>query len=223
MPGRYRIDHVTGDWRPKCKTVACDGEHTRKLYDDRVAIGPAGPLRKDLATLVDPACLLDTWTLSMIGETSVGGRSGYRIWAQAPGLPWPWAASQRFTLDVIVDAEHGILLRQTQYFGDRPAARSELRNLTSPNRPGDFHIDAGPGLREVSDSGGLLADTDLPGPVKVAGTAAALAATGVMAGATALTGWLQRRRARPDSSWTNRSGRPGQGPGQADEGPVPPE
>jgi len=157
------------------------------------------------------------------GEVSVGGRRGYRIIALAPGLPWLSAASQPFTLDLIVDAESGILLRQTQYVGDRPAARCELRNLTSPPRPGDFHVDAGPGLREVSDSGGLFADSDLPGPVKVAATAAAVAATGAMAGAPALTGWLQKRRARPDSSWTYRSGRAGQGAGQAGEGPVPPE
>ena len=59
MPGKYRINHLTGDWRPKCKTVACDGEHTRKVYDNRVATSPARPLRKELAALADPAWLLD--------------------------------------------------------------------------------------------------------------------------------------------------------------------
>ncbi len=199
MPGRYRIDQLTGDWRRSCRAVACDGEHTRKLYRNRVTTGPATPLRKDLATLADPAWLLDTWVLSVTGEVSLGGRRGYRILARAPEVARTWANAQPVTLiEVIVDAELALVLRRTQYAGDRPAARSELRNLTCPARPAEFDIHAAPGLREVADPGGLLADLDLPGPLREVGTAVAVAAAGLIAGAGSLTGWLAKRRARPD-------------------------
>lgn len=220
MPGRYRIDQLTGDWRPRCRTVACDGEHTRKLYHNRVATGPAAPLRKDLGALADPAWLLDTWVLSVAGRVSAGGRRGYRILARGPEPPSAFANAEPFTLiEVIVDAELAVVLRRTQYVGDRPAARSELRDLASPARPAEFDIHAAPGLREVSDPGGVLADLNLPGPLREAGTAAALGAGSLVAGAGALTGWLARRRASPDLP---PSGKPGQSTGQAGESPLPP-
>jgi hypothetical protein len=54
-------------------------------------------------------------------------------------------------------------------------------------------------MRAVTDAGGLLADQDLPAPVRAVGTAAALAAGGAIAGAVAVTGWLQKRRDQPGS------------------------
>ena len=199
MPGRYRIDQLTGDWRHRYRAVASDGEHTRKLYDTRVMTGPATRLRNDLATLADPAWLLDTRVLSVTGEVTVGGRRGYRILARAPEPPRTWANPEPFTLiEVIVDAELAVLLRRTQYVGDRPAVRSELRNLTTPADPAEFDVRAAPWVREVTDPGGLLADLDLPGPLREAGTAVALTAGGLIAGAGALTGWLTKRRARSD-------------------------
>ena len=99
---------------------------------------------------------------------------------------------------MIVDAELAVLLRRTQYVGDRPAVRSELRNLTTPADPAEFDVRAAPGVREVTDPGGLLADLDLPSPLREAGTAVALTAGGLIAGAGALTGWLTKRRARSD-------------------------
>jgi hypothetical protein len=200
MPGRYRIDQLTGGWRPRCRTIVSDGERTRKLYRDRVATGPATPLRKDLATLADPAWLLYNWVLRLTGQVSVAGRRGYRILARAPEPTRTWANTEPFTLiEVIVDAELALVLRRTHYAGDRPAARSELRNLTTPAGPAEFDIHTAPGLREVTDPGGLLADLDLPVPLREAGTAVAMAAGGLIAGAGALTGWLAKRRARPDA------------------------
>jgi len=198
MPRRYRIDYLTGNWSTKSRAVACDGERTRKLYANRVATGPTKPLEQDFATMADPAWLLNKWTLTAGGEVSVGGRRGWRIVAQAQDEPFRPGPGQPFSpIESVVDAELGILLRQTCYTGGRPAARTELRNVTVPARAADFRIDLAPGMREVTDTGGLLADRDLPTPVKAAGTAAALAAGGAIAGAVAVTGWLQKRRARP--------------------------
>jgi hypothetical protein len=196
MPGRYRIDQLTGHWRPPCQAVACDGEHTRKLYRDRVAVGPATPLRRDLAELTDPAWLLDRWALSVTGEASVAGRRGFRVVARSPGPAGRPVGGPFSAIEVVVDAELGVLLRQTRYLGDRPATRTELRDLTTPTRPADFRLPNPAGLREVSDAGGPFGDRDLPDPVKTAASAAVLAAGGAVAGAAALTGWLQKRRAQ---------------------------
>jgi hypothetical protein len=199
MPGRYRIDYLTGNWRTTCQAMASDGEHSRKLFANRVATGPARPLEHEVATMVDPAWLLRGWTLGAGGEASVDGRRGFRIVAQASGWPARAGLGQVFSpIESIIDAELGIVLRQTSYVDGRPATRYELRNVAAPARPADLRIDLAPGLRAVTDTGGLLADRDLPTPVKAVGTAAGLAAGGAIAGAVAVTGWLQKRRARPD-------------------------
>lgn len=199
VPGRYRIDYLTGDWGKKYKAIACDGEHTRKLYDDRVATGPAGPIQKELAGLVDPAWLLSTWKLAAAGEVSVAGRRGVRIVAEAPGGIARSGPNPLFSpMEIIVDAELGIVLRQTSYAGLRPAMREELRDLTSHagDAAADFRMEDVWGLRSVRDGGGLLGDRNLPAPVQAAGTVAALAAGGAIAGAVAVTGWLDKLRAR---------------------------
>jgi len=194
MPGKYRIDYLTGDWNRRNKTVACDGEHTRKLFDDHVAVGPARRLRKPvIADLVDPAWLLSKWRLSAAGEASVAGRPGFRIVAEpSTGIVRAGGIS---ALEVIVDAELGVVLRQTDFAGGRPVMRSELRNLTavgSSDSPGDFGLDAVAGQRVVTDSGGLLGGRNLAAPVQATKIAAALAA----GGAIAVTGWLDKHRAR---------------------------
>jgi len=198
VPGSYRIDYLTGDWRKKYKAVACDGEHTRKLYDDRVAVGPARALMSDLADFVDPAWLLRGWSLSAAGEASVAGRRGLRVLAEPDG---PTARFLPFSpVEVIVDAELGIVLRHTSYFGGRPAICNELRNLSPDAAARDgadvFGPGAATGLRVVADSGGLFGDRDLPAPIAAAGTAAALTVGGVIVGAVAVTGWLEKHRAR---------------------------
>jgi hypothetical protein len=200
MPGRYRIDYLTGDWRKRHKAVACDGEHTRRLFDDRVAVGPAMPLKSELADLIDPAWLLSEWNLSAAGAASVAGRPGLRIIAEPSG-GIAWSGGGMFSrLEVIIDAELGIMLRHTSYTGERPVTRSEFRNLTPHNHhesgdgPGGFGTDAAAGLRVMTDSGGLFGDRDLPAPVQAAGTAAALAVGGAIASAVAVTGWLDKHR-----------------------------
>jgi hypothetical protein len=96
-------------------------------------------------------------------------------------------------IEVVVDAELGIALRETTYFGGQPIACLELRNVSSQVDPGVFRIDAPPGTRTVA--AGPLSDVDLPGPLKAAKVAAHVGAAGVVAGAVALTGWLQKRPA----------------------------
>ena len=96
--------------------------------------------------------------------------------------------------DVVVDAELGILLRNTTYVNDHPATRIELRDLTPLGEKTSFRIVPEPGMRSVTESGGPLGDLGLPRPAEAAATAGAFAA----AGAVAFTGWLEKHRARRD-------------------------
>jgi hypothetical protein len=195
LPGRYRIDYGTGNWHARYAAIACDGERARKIFANRVAVGPAMPLTDDIASLVDPAWLLSTWKLSAAGPARVAGRPGFRVVAEPTQGR---VAAMGFSLvEVVVDAELGILLQRTAFAGQRPAIRTELRSVRpGGDRHAGFGADAAPGLRVVTDSGSLLSDLDLPRPVQAAGAAAAMAGLGAAAGAVAVTGWLDKHRAR---------------------------
>lgn len=193
LPGHYRLDYVSGEWNKRYKAIASDGEHTTKLFDDRVATGSVQSLDADLAAMLDPAWLLNGWRLAVVGSASVAGRDGIAIRAVA-AQEWD---STGVTLlptqaDLVVDAEFGVLLRHTSYVGDQPVMRTEMRDLRPPDQSTSFRIVPSPGMRSVTDSGGPLADRNLPRPAEAAATAAAIAA----AGAVAVTGWLDKHRTR---------------------------
>jgi hypothetical protein len=69
-----------------------------------------------------------------------------------------------------------------------------LRDLCPLGQTTTFRIVPGPGMRSVTESGGPLSDLNLPRPAEAAAAAATLAA----AGAVAVTGWLEKHRARRD-------------------------
>jgi hypothetical protein len=200
VPDWYRLDYLSGDWDKRYTSMACDGEHTSKLFTDRVATGPATPLDPDLAALLDPAWLLSGWRLLSSGPVTVRGRAGIRLLAEITGAGEDNTGNSFTATEVVVDAELGILLRQTAYVGEHPAVRTELRELMvrDGDTAEDFRIEPARGLRAVADSGGPLGDRNLPRVVETAGTAAGLAVAGAVAGAVALTGWLGKHRPRRD-------------------------
>jgi hypothetical protein len=193
IPGRHRLDYVSGDWNKRYKAIACDGEHTTKLIADRVAIGPPKSLDSDLASMLDPAWLLKGWRLAVIGSATVAGRDGVAIRA----VPIAIADTRHELLtraDLVVDVDLGILLRNTTYVDGQPTTRIELRDVQPLEDSASFRIVPGPGMRSVTDSGGPLGDLNLPWPAEAAATTATLAA----AGAVAFAGWLEKHRAKRD-------------------------
>lgn len=204
-PGSYRIDYLTGDWRTRCRSIACDGEQARRLFSDRVAVGPARPLADDFASAADPAWLLAGWRLSAGGPATVAGRPGLSVVAEPAraGRADGAAHLHRFfsLIEAVIDPDLGVALRLTSYSGDQPATRAELRNVAAHDGAGAadqsvFGAAAGRGLREVADSIGPLADRDLPSALQTAGTVATTSAGVAAAGAVALTGWLEKHRPR---------------------------
>ena len=198
IPGHYRLDHMSGDWNKRYKAIACDGEHSTKLFEDRVTTGPVKHLDAKFAAMLDPAWLLNGWRLAVIGPASVAGRNGIRIRAVAAATADNGARNLFTRADVVVDAELGILLRNTTYVNDHPATRVELRDLNPLGEKTRFRIVPGPGMRSVTGSGGPLGDLGLPRPAEAAATAAATAGALAAAGAVAFTGWLDKHRARRD-------------------------
>ena len=194
FPGRYRIDYLSGGWNKPYQAIACDDEQTTKLFDNRVAIGPAKPLEASVASMLDPAWLLNGWRLAVVGSASVAGRDGTRIRAVTAETADNGADNLFTRAEVVVDAELGVLLRNTTYVNDQPATRTELRDLRPAGEPSRFRITPEPGMRSVADSGGPFGDRDVPRPAEAAATAATLMA----AGAVAITGWLEKHRAQRD-------------------------
>jgi hypothetical protein len=142
--------------------------------------------------MLDPAWLLTGWRLSLTGPASIAGRNGIRIRAVAARTADNGADNLFTRADVVVDAELGVLLRNTTYVNDQPATRTELRDLCGLDETTSFRIVPKSGMRSVTDSGGPFGDRNLPRPAEAAATAAALAT----AGAVAVTGWLEKHRAR---------------------------
>ena len=209
LPGRYRIDYLSGNWQSKL-AIACDGGRLQTRYSNRMVTGPAEPLEDDWARLADPAWLLESgWQLSPAGETTVGGRQGLLAWADArpgpdssvlyPDSWYPHGAAVPFDqIAVIIDAELGILLRYLGYLKGRPAVCFELHDVQpcSAADAADFSIEIPPGTR-VIESSSPLAHLDLQRPVNAVKAAGAIG----MAGAAAVSSWLQNRprtREAPD-------------------------
>jgi hypothetical protein len=179
-PGQYQIDHLYDPKRGP-KTIACDGQHLWQVYTDKVTVGPATPLPRDIADLADPSWLL-ACRLSGGAPAMEGGRPAYRINVARGDAPW--SLSLMFPAAVaVVDAERGILLRLTSYIGGKQVRRYELLDITTGT--GDFHVDIPPGL-PTSEETSLFGDIRHDGssqpvtvniPLKVASEVARQVAT----------------------------------------------
>jgi hypothetical protein len=200
IPGRYRIDCETGHWDGR-QVIACDGQRLRTAYEGRLVEGPVRPLDDQWARMADPAWLLGPyWRLSAAEETTVDGRAGLLIWADAQpdggrgqdggGWALPDDDSPFDRVAVIVDTATGLLLRCVGYYAGQPAACLELAGLWRHRDEGTsaFIVTPAAGQRVVSASS-PLARVDLRRPAEAARTAGSAG----LAGAAMLSGWLHRR------------------------------
>ncbi len=172
---KYRVDHLT-DWRRnQPKTITCDGEHRWQVSAAQTVVGPASPMSRNLADLIDSSWLLGC-RLSGGAEISYRGRRAYQLRAVKYGDGWQAKPLLFFPADVIVDAELGCLLRQISFAGDRPASLRELSAIdTEPVPAEEFRPDIPPGVRVVEETGNPFTDAAavMPG---AAGTAVRTAA-----------------------------------------------
>jgi outer membrane lipoprotein-sorting protein len=179
-PDRYRLDFSSRPRRIDSTTIACDGERRWRVYQDRTMVGPAAPLRDDIAFLAD-SCWLLGGRLSGGAELTYRGRPArqLRVTSAPGGEEVVLGPLMLYPTDAIVDAETGCLLRLISYAGDTLAIWSELDDIsTEPTDPDEFRVHVPPGTRTVEETGNLIADAAavMPG---VKGTAARVAAEAV--------------------------------------------
>lgn len=149
-PGRYRIDCIHSERRSPVM-IACDGQRCWRVYRDKVTAGPAAPLPRGIAEMLDPSWLLGC-RLAGGASVLVGDRRAYRLNVTRGEAGWPLSWPLIFPAAVaVVDAGTGIVLRLTSYIGEQPVRRRELLDTTAT--AGDFTIDIPPGLPVVEETG----------------------------------------------------------------------
>jgi outer membrane lipoprotein-sorting protein len=187
-PDRYRLDFSSRPRRIDSTTIACDGERRWRVYPDGTMVGPAAPLRDNIAFLAD-SCWLLRRRLSGGAELTYRGRPARQLHvtpvpgdaevAPGPLMTFTTDAIADAPTDAIVDAETGCLLRLISYTGDTLVIWSELDDIsTEPIDPDEFRVHVPPGTRIVEETGNLITDAVavMPG---VKGTAARAAAEAV--------------------------------------------
>jgi hypothetical protein len=161
-PRLYQIDRSHQPRRGPV-TIACDGEHLRKVYADKITIGPAEPLPSDVGQLADPSWLLQCWLAG--GESvTADGRPAFRM-TVARRREYPYLDMLFPVAVAVVDAELGFIVRLTSYLGAKPVCRYELEGLTPVT--GDFQVDLPTGLPvteagPLDDVGGRTPPSSLP-------------------------------------------------------------
>ena len=187
-PDRYRLDFSSRPRRIDSTTIACDGERRWRVYQDRTLVGPAAPLRDNIAFLAD-SCWLLRRRLSGGAELTYRGRPArqLRVTPVPGGTEVALGPLMTFPAGAIVDAPH----RRDRGRRDRLPAPPDLlrrrhardlvgagRHQHRARRPDEFRVHVPPGTRTVEETGNLIADAVavMPG---VKGTAARAAAEAV--------------------------------------------
>jgi hypothetical protein len=161
MPGRYLIEATTDPGR-KPAVIACNGQRLWRAYPDRAAVRAAEPVPREIATIIDPAWLLDeSHQLSVLAEAVVDGRPALHVRAAGDWLPphsGPLSGTPVFSdqVEVFIDRALGICLRQVSSYLGHPVHRIELTGLTTEVDPALFDFTPAPGMKVIT--GGLLAE-----------------------------------------------------------------
>jgi hypothetical protein len=152
--GQYRVERIRARGPRGPSAIACDGQRCWKAYPGRLVVGPAAPLRSDVARMIDSAWLLEC-RLSGGQPVTVGGRRGYQVTARpADGRAWSFSghyvSGQELPAPAVavVDADSGVLLSLTAFSGEHPALHAELHELNFEPQPrdDDFRIASSPGV-----------------------------------------------------------------------------
>ncbi len=177
--GRYRVTTADGSLQAGCDGARC--WHVGQHGEPSVSAWAGAPDRA-FRGLLTPQWLLASYRLETTGEQQVLGRTAIAVRA-IPRGSWPGPFRRPADLldrvDVLVDAELGILLHSEQLFEGRRRQAAWLRDLVlDPAEAADAGAFAPPpGASERDDTEG---DGQPPGPGRKLAESAVSAAAGAM-------------------------------------------
>jgi hypothetical protein len=146
----------------------CDGDRSWQEFEQegRLVEMTGGP-RPPLATLLRPSWLLNGYTLEIGGSAAALGREGLRVVATPRRSIRDAVARWRRPVDrveVIVDAELGILLRHEEIFQGKPLILTELVSVSfNPAEAGDDAQFQPPSGWEAAEKNAKLPSASGPG------------------------------------------------------------
>lgn len=160
-PGRYEIKAIT-DAGDKPARIVCDGERLWRAYTDRVAVRAAEPPPRGIAAIIDPAWLLrEPDQVRVLGDAVVDGRPALHV--SMVGDPPPTNTGplsgkpiMSDQVEVLVDRELGICLRQVGSYRGHPILRTDLTGLTTEVDQSVFDYEPPPGMKVIT--GGIFAE-----------------------------------------------------------------
>src|SRR5262249_38661963 len=145
--------------------IVCDGELLWQVYPDRVFRWPAGPPPASLTPVLDPAWLLAGFRLTDAGPATVAGRAGNRI----VGEPGQGSSRGRGVvsrvayaadkIDIVLDAQLGIVLRTAWSWQGKTLFTTELRDLETETESTGFTHEPPPGSRIITSASPLAGIT----------------------------------------------------------------
>jgi len=141
--GRYRIEPVgagdpqDGDHAELATLVVCDGQSCWIISGNEAERHVADPERTAIDDIVHPSWLLSGFQLAVTGEGEVAGRAAHEL-RGTPRLPirHPPMTGYGYIdhVNVLVDAELGMVLRWEAISADRPVEIVELQDLAVDQR-----------------------------------------------------------------------------------------
>lgn len=157
IPGRYRIDSLTGIVEPAC--MVSDGQHDWQVLSDRVIAGASPRFLTGVSRVIDLAWLLDGYLLADCGTITTGERDGLVLEARPDrdggGVGRGIMSRVVFPYDklvVVVDKQLAVAAHIACSWHGQLIYIADLADLSEHVDPACFHFEPPSGSRIVDAS-----------------------------------------------------------------------
>ena len=139
-PSRFRQEDGPEGQATTSSVVVIDGDHWWRYYPGSGVSSndgdPSSGLVPSLAILLEPSELLSEVELSVVGPVTVAGRAGIEMTAtpcpllRFPASSYSWLTRGADQLQLVIDAERGLLLRLVRMAGGQRLEAQEVLDVT---------------------------------------------------------------------------------------------